>query len=89
MDRSSFQRRREADGDAAVRTRLRELADERRRFGYRRLAILLRREGLRMNLRKVYRLCREERLVARRRGGRSAPGRQGAGDIAVSFHFGI
>lgn len=70
VDRSSFQYRREADGDAAVRTRLRELANERRRFGYRRLAILLRREGLRMNLKKVYRLYREERLVVRRRGGR-------------------
>ncbi len=70
VDRSSFQYQREADGDATVRTRLREPADERRRFGYRRLAILLKREGVRMNLKKVYRLYREERLVVRRRGGR-------------------
>ena len=34
--------------DAAVRTRLKELALERRRFGYRRLHILLRREGIEM-----------------------------------------
>ena len=34
------------DDDAAVRVRLRSLAGERRRFGYRRLLILLRREGL-------------------------------------------
>ncbi len=35
--------------DAAVRVRLRSLAGERRRFGYRRLLILLRREGLTLN----------------------------------------
>jgi putative transposase len=76
VDRSSFQYQRDADGDAAIRTRLRALANDRRRFGYRRLAILLKREGMRMNLKKVSRLYREERLVVRRRGGRSAPGRR-------------
>ena len=35
--------------DAAIRRRLRELAGERRRFGYRRLHILLRREGVALN----------------------------------------
>lgn len=35
--------------------KLRELANERRRFGYRRLAIMLKREWLSMNLKKVYR----------------------------------
>ncbi len=47
---------------------MREIANERRRLGYPRLAILLRREG--MNLNKVYRLYCEERLTARKRGGR-------------------
>lgn len=42
--------------DDADRERMREIANERRRFGYRRLAILLRREGKCMNLKKVYRL---------------------------------
>ena len=56
--------------DAAVRKRLKELANERRRFGYRRLAIMLKREGVLMNLKKVYRLYREERLTVRKRGGR-------------------
>jgi putative transposase len=46
--------------DADVRERLRELANERRRFGYRRLALMLKRDGLRMNLKKVYRLYKEE-----------------------------
>jgi hypothetical protein len=55
--------------DAAVRARMRELAAIRRRFGYRRLLILMRREGLTMNHKKFRRLYREERLQVRRRGG--------------------
>jgi putative transposase len=70
VDRSSFQYERRGGGDASVRVRLRELANERRRFGYRRLAIMLKRDGVRMNLKKVYRLYKEERLMVRRRGGR-------------------
>jgi putative transposase len=42
-------RRPERQGDEAVRARLRTLAGERRRFGYRRLGILLEREGMVMN----------------------------------------
>ena len=43
-------RREPQAGDAELRERLRELAAERRRFGYRRLGILLRREGVAMNV---------------------------------------
>jgi putative transposase len=50
--------------------RLRELAAERRRFGYRRLLILLRREGMAANHKRVYRVYTEERLTVRKRGGR-------------------
>jgi putative transposase len=46
------------------------LASIRRRFGYRRLQVLLRREGIIMNHKKLQRLYREERLQVRRRGGR-------------------
>ena len=56
--------------DEAVRGRLRELASERRRFGYRRLHILLKREGFHVNWKKLYRIYREERLTVRKRGGR-------------------
>jgi len=56
--------------DMAVRQRLRALAGERRRFGYRRLHILLRREGIELNHKKLFRLYREERLTVRRCGGR-------------------
>lgn len=56
--------------DVVIRIRLRELASERRRFGYRRLHILLKREGFQINWKKLYRLYKEERLTVRKRGGR-------------------
>jgi putative transposase len=56
--------------DAPVRARLRELAAARPRFGYVRLGLLLRREGLVVNLKRVYRLYREERLLVRPHRGR-------------------
>ena len=56
--------------DADARVRLRALAAERRQFGYRRLQILLDREGLAMNRKKLFRLYREEGLSIRKRGGR-------------------
>ena len=56
--------------DAMLRSKLREMAHERRRFGYRRLHLLLRRAGVEINHKKLFRLYREERLTVRRRGGR-------------------
>ena len=56
--------------DRAIRLRLRELASERRRFGYRRLHQMLKREGTVMNLKKARRLYGEERLQVRQRRGR-------------------
>jgi putative transposase len=69
-DRTSIRYRSSRPDDAVVRARLRELAAVRRRFGYRRLHILLTREGIVMNHKKLRRLYREERLQVRRRGGR-------------------
>jgi putative transposase len=56
--------------DKERRERLKALAEQRRRFGYRRLHVLLRREGHLVNRKRVERLYREERLTVRRRGGR-------------------
>src|SRR5215831_6024989 len=56
--------------DTELRERLRALAHERRRFGYRRLHVLLRREGFIVNHKRLFRIYREERLMVRRRGGR-------------------
>jgi putative transposase len=56
--------------DANLRQRMRVIAQERRRFGYRRLHVLLKREGYLINHKKLFRLYREEKLTVRRRGGR-------------------
>ena len=68
--RSSVRYHRSRAEDAGLRTRLRELASERRRFGYRRLHQMLKREGWVMNLKKLRRLYSEERLQVRQRKGR-------------------
>lgn len=56
--------------DTDLRERLRTLANERRRFGYRRLFILLRREGEPSGINRIHRLYREEGLSVRRRRAR-------------------
>ena len=53
--------------DTELRGRLRELANERRRFGYRRLFVLLRREGEPSGINRIYRPYREEGLAVRKR----------------------
>lgn len=53
--------------DGPVVERLRALAERWRRYGYRRLTVLLRREGLVINAKRVYRLYREAGLAVRRR----------------------
>jgi putative transposase len=69
-DRTVIRYKSRRDDDGALREKLRELAHQRRRFGYRRLHILLRREGLTINRKKTQRLYREEGLTVRRRKGR-------------------
>jgi putative transposase len=56
--------------DGEVRVRLRALANERRRFGYRRLHILLAREGHRLNHKKLFRLRLQPEAAAALLGGR-------------------
>jgi len=70
VDRSSVRYRSQRPDDAALRARLRELADQRRRFGYRRLHVLLRSEGWTMNRKKTQRLYGEEGLAVRLRRSR-------------------
>lgn len=53
--------------DTRLRERLRDLAHERRRFGYRRLFILLRRDGETAGRNRIYRLYREEGLAVKKR----------------------
>jgi putative transposase len=56
-----------------LRLRLRELAASRRRFGYRRLWVMLRREGWKVNHKRVYRLYREEGLAVHTKKRRKRP----------------
>jgi putative transposase len=53
--------------NAIVRSRMIALAAERRRFGYRRIHVMLRREGRCVNVKRVYRLYCQERLQVQRR----------------------
>lgn len=55
------------DRQDALRQRLRELAAVRVRFGYRRLTVLLRREGWPVNAKRIYRLYGQEGLTVRTR----------------------
>jgi len=53
-----------------IREEMKEIAGQRRRFGYRRIGVLLERKGMTMNHKKLYRLYREEGLSVKRRRGR-------------------
>jgi len=66
-DRKMVRYRSRRPPDTALRERLRSLAVERRRFGYRRLFVLLRREGEPSGKNRIYRLYREEGLTVRKR----------------------
>ena len=69
-DRKMVRYRSRRPAETELRGRLRELANERRRFGYRRLFILLRREGEPSGINRIYRLYREEGLTVRKRRAR-------------------
>lgn len=66
LDRSSYRYEAVADGDAELRGKLVELARQKPRYGYRRLHVLLQRQGQTVNVKRVYRLYREEGLMVRR-----------------------
>ncbi|MBP0485222.1 IS3 family transposase, partial [Sagittula salina] len=70
IDPRVYRRRPNRPEDKELRQRLRELSSERRRFGYRRLHILLKREGWAVNWKRLYRIYKEEGLTVRKRGGR-------------------
>lgn len=69
VDPKTVRRDRPPD-NADVRAAMREIAGKRRRFGYRRIGVLLEREGMTMNHKKLYRLYCEEGLAVKRRRGR-------------------
>jgi transposase InsO family protein len=70
IDRTTVRYTPKRSPDTQLRERLRELAKARRRFGYRRLFVLLRQEGERSGKNRIYRLYREEGLSVRKRRAR-------------------
>jgi len=63
--RSTYQYCSRKDEQAALRIRIRDLAQARVSYGYQRIHVLLRREGWKVNHKRVYRLYREEGLTVR------------------------
>jgi putative transposase len=70
IDRSTVRYTSIRPDDAPLREAMKAVAAERRRFGYRRIHVMLDRQGIVMNQKKLRRLYREEKLQVRRRGGR-------------------
>lgn len=69
-DRSSVRYRSVRPDDAELRKAMKAVAAERRRFGYRRVHVMLERQGWQVNQKKLRRLYREEKLQVKKRGGR-------------------
>lgn len=69
VDPKTVRRERPPD-NPEIREEMHKIAEKRRRFGYRRVGILLERNGMIMNEKKLYRIYREEGLSVRRRRGR-------------------
>jgi putative transposase len=63
------------NSDGELRARLVELAREKPRYGYRRLHVLLRRDGEIVNHKRVHRVYREAGLALRRKSASTACGR--------------
>jgi len=72
--------------DAAITTRLSELATQHRRYGYKRLHILLRREGFAINHKKTYRLYTEAGLCIRKRKKKCPSEKRGKPAIVKSIN---
>jgi len=70
VDRSSVRYQSTRSDDGELREAMKKVASERRRFGYRRIHVMLERQGIVMNQKKLRRLYREEKLQVRKRGGR-------------------
>lgn len=70
IDRSSVRYKSVRADDTCLREAMKKVASERRRFGYRRIHVMLERQGVHMNQKKLRRLYREEKLQVRKRSGR-------------------
>nr|WP_320179190.1 IS3 family transposase [Roseovarius pacificus] len=69
VDPKTVRRERPPD-NPEIRKEMKAVAAKRRRFGYRRIGVMLERKGMIMNHKKLYRLYTDEKLGVRRRRGR-------------------
>lgn len=65
VDRSLYTYRSRRGDQAALKTRIKEICETRVRYGYRRVHVLLRREGWAVNAKRIYRLYKEMGLQLR------------------------
>ncbi len=65
FDRSTYHYRSRCTDPAALKTRIKEICETRVRYGYRRVHVVLRREGWAVNIKKVYRIYTELGLQLR------------------------
>ena len=72
IDRSTVRYLSRRGDDAELRDAIKRVSRERRRFGCRRIHVMIAREGFEVNHKKVRRIYREEKLQVRRRGGQEA-----------------
>lgn len=70
LDRSTVRYKSRRIDDAELREAIKRVSRERRRFGYRRIHVMIEREGHIVNHKKLRRTYAEEKLQVRRRGGR-------------------
>jgi putative transposase len=70
IDRSTVRYLSRRGDDVELRDAIKRVSRERRRFGCRRIHVMISREGFEVNHKKVRRIYREEKLQVRRRGGR-------------------
>lgn len=70
VDRSSVRYQSCRSDDADLRDAIKRVSQERRRFGYRRIHVMVAREGFQVNHKKLRRIYAEEKLQVRRKGGR-------------------
>jgi putative transposase len=67
LARSTKRYRGSKDPQTALRQRIREIAQARVRYGYRKIRVLLNREGWKVGRKRVYRLYRDEGLSLRQK----------------------
>ena len=76
FDTSSYHYRSRRPGQAVLENRIKEICQTRVRYGYRRVHVLLRREGWKVNAKRIYRLYDEESLKVRSVERKKIAGRQ-------------